>query len=356
MHASVIPPARRAGRPGFTLVELLVVIAIIGVLVGLLLPAVQAARASARRSECSSKIKQVALAIHNYHDANKTLPPARMTTLNSLYSNNSWGGFLPLAPFLEQQEVWDLSQASNWNSPWNNSNINNFRLATHNVASLKCGGDTHAVKLLGCASYKLSYGDSICEIHTGDPSGGNRGLFTGNLTSPRRFKDILDGLSNTLALSEGMTGNPNAGSVKVFDNVRVGAVSATFPANPSGCFSTAPNGVISGTVLVGDLNRRRGRFWCDGRPLYIGFNTVLPPNSPTCIEGSHEDREGIFSAASGHPGGVNAAFADAAVRFISEKIDVGTTNSNEVKTGASPFGVWGNLGAIADGQTVPKNF
>jgi len=125
-----------------------------------------------------------------------------MTTLNSLYSNNSWGGFLPLAPFLEQQEVWDLSQASNWNSPWNNSNINNFRLATHNVASLKCGGDTHAVKLLGCASYKLSYGDSICEIHTGDPSGGNRGLFTGNLTSPRKFKDILDGLSNTMIVGE----------------------------------------------------------------------------------------------------------------------------------------------------------
>src|SRR5687767_10121672 len=91
------------GRPAFTLVELLVVIAIIGILIALLLPAVQAARESARRAQCANNLKQIGVAVHNYHEARKSLPPCRLA------GGTGWATFFVLIlPYMEQEQVYDL--------------------------------------------------------------------------------------------------------------------------------------------------------------------------------------------------------------------------------------------------------
>src|SRR5687767_5587375 len=96
------PSARRRARPAFTLVELLVVIAIIGILIALLLPAVQAARESARRAECINKLKQLALGVHNYHDTHKVFPSEMITSTN----NPGWGWGAFILPFIEQDSMY----------------------------------------------------------------------------------------------------------------------------------------------------------------------------------------------------------------------------------------------------------
>jgi prepilin-type N-terminal cleavage/methylation domain-containing protein len=116
---------RMTGAAGFTLVELLVVIAIIGTLVGLLLPAVQTARESARRSTCTNNLKQIGVAIHNFESANKAFPAGHK---HDSGGNSAWGWGVYILPFLEQQEIFDLinPMANTPNSSC--SNLRNIRL------------------------------------------------------------------------------------------------------------------------------------------------------------------------------------------------------------------------------------
>ena len=155
-------------RPGFTLVELLVVIAIIGILVALLLPAIQAAREAARRAECSNNLKQFGVALHNYHDTFNKFPagigPAvKATPTATVWDGwNAWGGIAPLTGFLEQQQlydqiVWDVY----WN--WNASGTNDNRfVADTRVDGFTCPSDPGSrvsyTSNMGPISYNLSHG------------------------------------------------------------------------------------------------------------------------------------------------------------------------------------------------------
>ena len=215
-------------RPAFTLVELLVVIAIIGVLVGLLLPAVQAAREAARRMSCSNNFKQIGLAIHNYHDAYEQLPKQKTGTGIGSGSGNWWTddadrnrGQLSMLvgalPFMEGQALWE--QISNpldgFNamgptpsrddySPWQ-TELPTLRCPSDPGVGLPSYGRTNYVACMGDSIWAMSHGDRLADlsVDTG-PARHSRAAQRGAFVAHQRmaFRDILDGLSNTIVMGE----------------------------------------------------------------------------------------------------------------------------------------------------------
>lgn len=177
-------------QKGFTLVELLVVIAIIGVMVGLLLPAVQAAREAARRMSCSNNLKQLGLAMHNYHDTYKTFPVG----YRACSTNICWGYGAAILPFMEQTALYDTLQVGS-----NNNNIPTVAAVPvlgQKIDSFTCPSDIGAVQNTNFGNY----GKSNYPISEG---------IAENTTRPAGMKDIIDGTSNTLMIGERalITGN-----------------------------------------------------------------------------------------------------------------------------------------------------
>lgn len=328
-------------RRGFTLVELLVVIAIIGVLVALLLPAVQAAREAARRIQCSNHLKQLGLALHNYHDTNNAFPyliGGPESSCGTACPPARLSGLVALLPFMEQQPLYDrIGHAPSfvWDTgftPW----------AAH-VSAFLCPSDidTSDVTPLGQNNYVFSIGDTVNNIYWDSSTRiwpnkiPTRGLFGGN--SFTRMADITDGTSNTVAMAE----IPRPPSGNAF-----GRNTSSHTTNPVNCRASFVNGQYT-TALV-DRNRTLGTRWADGRAGYNAFNTVLPPNSPSC---NGQTNSGILSAGSRHPGGVNVLMADASVQFIAETIDAGNPSAGTPASGRSNYGVWGAMGT-KDGDEV----
>jgi len=216
----------RPCRPlhGFTLVELLVVIAIIGILIALLLPAVQSAREAARRMQCANRLRQVAVALHNYHNALRSFPPGMMywnasysmegcgTMPTSYYAGWGWGTFL--LPFIEQQTVFDLidfERYPRWFEPGGNRQASETRIETY-----LCPSDPQDGELVTCCSWDVpntpedvrqtnvcGVADDeqwVCDGTIGKQYGISRGMF-GNLKGCR-IREVTDGLSNTLMIGE----------------------------------------------------------------------------------------------------------------------------------------------------------
>jgi len=355
-------------RPGFTLVELLVVIAIIGVLVALLLPAVQAAREAARRSQCSNALKQFGLALHNYADVNKVFPSRRGGSVGTTSADGNQrrlSAFIPLLPFMEQKPLADeIAAGGTYNgtkyppggpNAWN-TGYPPFR---SQVPLLICPSDKTppAVNTAARNSYAFSNGDSI---FTYNPSTSaietinqndrrTRGAFGNQLC--KGFKDLTDGSSNTIAMSErvwsGAFGprTSNQDEAKAVTALNVSSITT----NPSSCVGQATNGVEFNSVQIKGMF---GALWSDGQAERVGFNTVLPPNAPGCVNDSNQNADSVGSllpAASYHPNGVNALMADGSVRFITQNINCGNTAAAPVQSGKSPYGVWGALGST-DGR------
>ncbi len=344
---------RSLSRRAFTLVELLVVIAIIGILIALLLPAVQAAREAARRSQCTNHLKQLGLALHNYHDTFGcfTFRQGGTTQGSSDYNWGRRSGFVGLLPFMEQAPLYQkISGALTENgttyhawgpAPWDG----NYTPWKAQVPTLLCPSDPRGTKGssdTGRTNYRFCMGDTIND-NTG--SSNNRGLFA--YISVSRFRDVTDGTSNTLAMSERGIGS-GAGQ-KILSGVATGI--ASVDTNPTLCLNTrGSNGEYKSGVSTRDGSGTR---WCDGVPLYTGFTTVLAPNAPSCMYDTNWDGNwGIFSPTSYHPGGVNGVMADGAVRFFSETINAGNPAASQVTSGVSPYGVWGALGTKAGGEVV----
>jgi prepilin-type N-terminal cleavage/methylation domain-containing protein/prepilin-type processing-associated H-X9-DG protein len=391
----------KSQRRAFTLVELLVVIAIIGILVGLLLPAVQAAREAARRMSCSNNFKQIGLGLHNYHSSYKQLPmnaggtydTGGATEDNEFYL--SW--MVGILPQIEQQGLWEqisnpfgFDRAGNPISPpfppmgpdpWNE----NYQPWLTQVPMYRCPSDPvdRSPNRVAFTNYSACQGDAFFEQHHAGMNGNGtsstagtwgeedgsrwaRGVFRTRHTT--RFRDILDGLSNTIAAGENVVNNLTN---EIKSKVRNDGGVANAPVNtwenerdPDDPQLWAP-----GVALDGSVNHGRGRRWPDGRMQFSTFHTIRPPNSYSVQRG--HGNFGHFSASSRHQGGAHVLMADGAVIFITDSIDAGNQSAvaygrrdpnspapNDDNYGAgreSPFGLWGALGTKASGETIEES-
>ncbi|HUT93093.1 MAG TPA: DUF1559 domain-containing protein [Thermoguttaceae bacterium] len=349
----------RAASEGFTLVELLVVIAIIGILIALLLPAVQAAREAARRAQCTNNLKQLGLALHNYHDNYKTFVYRKGGTNNSSGNGRDHNGYrrsgwMSLLPFLEQQAMWDLIKAGDattapegprgwygW-GPWDRP-----------PGTILCPSDGALPALstdtTGLHNYAFCVGDQVASIRDDTRV---RGIFSYALCT--RIADITDGTTNTIMMSERLKanyGSRTAGQGQIEHVLgaafAVGGVTST----PNVCYTVSDGKYfLNGSSVRGEF----GSNWSDGQPENIAFSTVLPPNAPSC----GDDPDGndhvnmVIPPASRHPGGANCLLADGSVRFVSETINTGNLSTSQPDPGSSRYGVWGSLGSKQGGETI----
>jgi len=376
---------------GFTLVELLVVIAIIGVLVGLLLPAVQSARESSRRSACTNKIKQVALAAINHHETKKALPSrtggtcCHSNTANDPTkpvdrSNNAGrrSAFVELLPFMEETVMYDEIMAGQADfapgGPYAYYGSGSPRYIWWETApaTLSCPDETSAYTGRG-HNYAICLGDSVSFTnsitHATAPNVAsaagrgpwNVGAWYNTASSPPtransgvRFRECTDGLSKTILFSERMRGSTNNGTWAATSGNSIPTAIAqvtSISSNPRACLSVSDGAnYVAGT----QIKTVWGNFWTDGQAERVGFHTILPPNSPSCggATAQADNSTAVLPPTSGHPGGVNVAFADGAVAFIADTIDTGTMTTVVSNTSSipSPYGVWGALGTKAGGE------
>ncbi len=316
---------------GFTLVELLVVIAIIGVMVGLLLPAVQAAREAARRMSCSNNLKQLGLAMHNYHDTYNQLPA--FVYRNG--QNDYWRGysaFTQILPFIEQQPLHEQLKAASFNffHHWDQGQVEALRRTR--IAAFLCpsdikfpGGATGRENGTGC-NYGVSFGTTIAWENFTEQNGMFRGNNNTAVRAELNFSDITDGLSNTLMMSEHLVGDNN-NALLMNGKSSEPRIGAAFPGPRQ--FPTQADIDLFGTACLGATAHlsTNGQHWIAPIPTQTALNTIAPPNwrFPTCQtsgSGFASDRDGVYVARSRHPGGVQCTIGDASVRFISDSVNL----------------------------------
>jgi prepilin-type N-terminal cleavage/methylation domain-containing protein/prepilin-type processing-associated H-X9-DG protein len=368
------------GRRGFTLVELLVVIAIIGTLVGLLLPAVQAAREAANRSRCTNNLKQLGLANMNYHDVRKHFVALRGQDMSIkspriapeyVYILEWWSGNLPLLPFYEQGTYYDtivnwltstavasfpVAASDTW-QPWRAPAAAATNIMMAQVPTLRCPSDGrttafHGDANRGTTNYVFSVGDICQNVSDTTITRGifGRGLIGGiNPAAPTdpnfvAIKNITDGTSKTVMMSERIRGRDNSFLVRETQAATV----AGFETSPIVCSSR-----VSGDSYTGAVVARAGRDWMFARPAFNGFNTISPPNGPACNSGNtHDFPHQLIPPTAYHPGGVNVVMADASVRFVTNDIDTGNLSLPNTAQGRSPYGVWGAMGTKDGSEAV----
>jgi prepilin-type N-terminal cleavage/methylation domain-containing protein/prepilin-type processing-associated H-X9-DG protein len=363
MFSSHFSIRHRKFSAGFTLIELLVVIAIIAVLIAILLPAVQQAREAARRSTCKNNLKQLGLAMHNYHDVYGELAAAKRGPTDR---GAEWGGLVALLPYVEQTKLFEGLMAK-WaaNVPTDDfrPHINYTLLdgtrspAFITIPTYLCPSDPHNPGSNGglCgANYAWSTGDLPRAFNTTNP----RGIASTNVAFSCKFRDVLDGTSNTLMISEihraGAQGE--LGSVAFKSNfTTISDCLDTFD------FSTNQykNPLPTGWSLIKTL-QNQGKIWLDGRAATATITTIFSPNKPSCNRGANDagsNTSGVYTAGSKHRGGVNVVMVDGSVKFISDNIDSGPGTYNlsafdSTLTGLSPYGVWGAMGTRDAGENI----
>ena len=339
---------QRQRRPwAFTLIELLVVVAIIGVLIALLLPAVQAAREAANRSQCANNLKQIGLATQNYASTFNVLPPSGISGWNNgVYYWQTWSLQARILPFLEREAKY---------------NDVNFEISAGNAANNTVRwflGKTFLCPSDPVALDKRTDTDNICY-------GFNRGVFyvwggLGN-TNPKppspfypnssvRLGHVIDGLSKTLCVSEV---KPKTNGVRFCLNPGYEPLTATPTPQPG----DGPTAIPAYTSCSGGANYTAFHTeWHAGDVFHTGFTTLWTPNRKTGGQfttgvvqedmdvtlGSERMNIPLFSAATArsyHPGGVNAVLLDGSVSFFSDTID---------------GRVWRALSTVAGNETVSQ--
>ncbi|MFY9256003.1 MAG: DUF1559 domain-containing protein [Fuerstiella sp.] len=352
---------------GFTLIELLVVIAIIAILIALLLPAVQQAREAARRTQCKNNLKQLGLALHNYHDVFGKFVYMKGGTQGYGHTSRNDGnynrrsGIISLLPYFEQANMYSVIEAGDTSfsppippggpAPWKG-----WAGWNQSISSLRCPSDPGLDTPRGENNYAFSRGDYIgTNSGTGRDSQDGNGLFAFRKTYS--IRDVTDGTSNTVAMAERVIarfgrGGKGSPSIKEGQLTEVAGI------------TTSPGACVAAVAAVSNGNRYtngskvKGKFsstYCDGQPENVGFNTVLPPNGPSCTNNNNNNSDAnvsLLSASSQHTGGVQIVLADGSVRFISENIDTGNLGVSTSRGARSPYGVWGGLGTRAGGEVL----
>jgi prepilin-type N-terminal cleavage/methylation domain-containing protein len=302
-------------RRAFTLIELLVVIAIIGVLIALLLPAVQAAREAARRAQCTNNLKQIGLAIHNYHDVNNAFP------MSSAPSGIS--GHARMLPYLEQKNVYDsINFDLAWSPDASGFDPNKTARGT-TISTFLCPSDTVTVLPPGYAgtNYRMSNGSSLVRSYTpGDSSHVNATMPPPNGMFFQNFKiglqDTTDGTSNTALFSEHVKGDfSDAIASERSDTFRPG----TYPATPDEAVQQCR--AIDWRDLTFQGNSEVGAPWIGEGHTRTGYYHVSGPNTRSCM---FPPSRIATTANSEHPGGVNVLVGDGSVKFIKSTIHIQT--------------------------------
>lgn len=351
-----MPHSPQLNRRGFTLIELLVVIAIIAILIALLLPAVQQAREAARRTQCRNSLKQLGLALHNYHDtygmfnARQAGPGTPQGGQPYSHLRSRISGIVSLLPYLDQTPLYQQIQTGTA-VPWTTGGY-----WQRDLPALLCPSDTlsgaPAGTLVGRYNYTFSSGDSVSSSGNNGNSAtpilvASRGMFGAHICYGVR--DALDGTSNTIAMAEGVrpTGTNTRGMVSNTAGI----------ANPAACTALFDRntGTFPGGGWTGDTSW--GYRWGDGGGFFTGFTTAIPPNGPSCTEnaGHSHWNSTVNTVSSRHTGGAHVLMTDGAVRFISENINTGDQSAawmGATAGGPSPYGVWGALGTRAGGETT----
>ncbi|MDX2038414.1 MAG: DUF1559 domain-containing protein [Isosphaeraceae bacterium] len=346
-------------RRGFTLIELLVVIAIIAVLIALLLPAVQAAREAARRSQCTNNLKQIGLAVHNYHSTYDAVPPSGSRSASS-DAGNGWGANpqlysmkARLLPYMEQQATYNslnFSLTPRWGNNANGINQDggaaNSTAYRTKIASFLCPSDSknpgNTDANVASHNYPSNVGNNR-RYNGWVPDG--PAYFTGwdgPIRGVINFAAVEDGLNNTAIYSEWVKG-PSMDPNDPYFKDGLGAIY-------HGNFD--PNDFV-GQANADQLQQRRcetattrsfgwkGEYWHMQDPGRGGFysHTQLP-NRRSCAYGGgigDDSFETMVAASSNHPGGVNVLFMDGSVRFVKSTV---------------AYNIWHAIGSIAGGEVL----
>jgi prepilin-type N-terminal cleavage/methylation domain-containing protein len=336
-------PARRR-RSGFTLIELLVVIAIIAVLIALLLPAVQQAREAARRSQCKNNLKQMGLAMYNYHDTYRVFPRGCFESTGSGTGYQGFSAQAMMLPYIDQAPLYNQinflqAYVSGTNATLKNTILTVFRCPSDSSANL-VPGNNYAF----CGGASLMMISPIPGAGVGAPPGtviadsDQIGMF--NMKKNLNVGAVTDGTSNTIAASEGILGT-GTGTWAIGNLVR----GTDFPGGMPNTFaSQALLNTYGGSCLANKSNflNSMHQEWINGMPGQTLFNTLNPPNSlnPDCHECtacSWYDSRGVWTARSRHTGGVHTLMGDGTVRFVGNSIDILT---------------WQRVGSANDGGIV----
>jgi prepilin-type N-terminal cleavage/methylation domain-containing protein/prepilin-type processing-associated H-X9-DG protein len=354
-------------RRGFTLIELLVVIAIIAVLIALLLPAVQSAREAARRSQCVNNLKQIGIALHNYHSTHDCFPAAALnvSAANGTQSGNGcWSAQARLLGSLEQSALYNAA---------------NFNLAVFSDSASSRVNQTVATTRLNffvCPSCpSASWNLSASEVPYTAPAPGNTYFSSGGSSlnlgaaaaataggmpngvfvfggGPIGLRDIIDGSGNTIAFGEWKLGDGNTALL-----TKPTDAAFTNGSWPTGA-TVSPNTMTTTTFLQWAakcnslLSANNGNFsflgeaWAFGFPCASMGNTLLPPNpqttncSPNSSGANARPHPGVLGLSSYHPGGANILLCDGSVKFLKDSVNIST--------------IWA-LGSKAQGEVVSSD-